>query len=253
MIKDKCVVIIFIAVTAFFIFTMLVYAAIPCIIEWYSKVMNYGNTGAIGDTIGGITAPIIGSISIALLTWTLFEQINFNKVQKRASDYDMLMKLRDRVSDLSKSVCISTHPEISNIKTVHKGIVSLQELNKPERFISEEDFDRLRDTITEIIELCLLFFNLEQQSALSRGIKESIRKSTLKSFDEVYCFLKSYTDGKVNISYGITSANAIPEENELFDDKNPETEENEENNKVCNKLEKLLKEMEALRVRFLRH
>lgn len=38
-------------------------------------------TGQIGDTIGGITAPIIGIVSIYLLARTLHEQLKFNSVQ----------------------------------------------------------------------------------------------------------------------------------------------------------------------------
>lgn len=46
---------------------------------------DFSNTGEIGDTIGGITAPIIGIISILLLVYTLWEQINFNKKQIETS------------------------------------------------------------------------------------------------------------------------------------------------------------------------
>lgn len=134
--------------------------------------MNYSNAGEIGDAIGGTTAPIIGSISIILLCWTLFEQINFNKIQNKASDCDILMKLRASVSKLNESLCTYIHPEINDIKTDVKSLNSLQELNKSEIFISEEDFNRLVDDITEIIELCLLYFDIEQQSVLNKEIKK---------------------------------------------------------------------------------
>ena len=42
---------------------------------------DFTNTGQIGDTIGGITAPIIGLISIGLLYITFKEQREFNKKQ----------------------------------------------------------------------------------------------------------------------------------------------------------------------------
>ncbi len=42
--------------------------------------------GQIGDTIGGITAPIIGILSILLLFFTLKEQMEFNEKQKELSN-----------------------------------------------------------------------------------------------------------------------------------------------------------------------
>lgn len=39
------------------------------------------NTGQIGDTIGGTTAPIVGIVSIVLLAYTLIEQLKFNAKQ----------------------------------------------------------------------------------------------------------------------------------------------------------------------------
>lgn len=242
--KNKYVITILIIV-AIFLFCIMFINAIPFIIKLYNNVMNYSNASEIGDTIGGITAPIIGSISSALLCWTLFEQINFNKVQKRASDYDILMKLRDRVLELSKSICFFTHPEISDIKTEHKGLNHLQELNKSKILISEEDFNKLVHDITEIIELYLLYFNIESQSVLNKEIKKSIRKHIYQSFDKTYHFLKSCIDNKIKLSHDITSANACPEENKLLEDSPEKIEEP----KADKRLVKLLKDMEALKNR----
>lgn len=47
--------------------------------------IDFTNTGQIGDTIGGTTAPIIGVLSVLLLFYTLWEQIRFNKKQKEIS------------------------------------------------------------------------------------------------------------------------------------------------------------------------
>ena len=45
--------------------------------------LNFTETGQIGDTIGGITAPIVGLCSVILLYYTLKEQMNFNKSQSK--------------------------------------------------------------------------------------------------------------------------------------------------------------------------
>jgi hypothetical protein len=56
----------------------------PLFIQPWSP-FDFTETGQIGDTIGGITAPIIGILSIALLVCTLKEQIKFSKRQKEIS------------------------------------------------------------------------------------------------------------------------------------------------------------------------
>lgn len=43
--------------------------------------LSFMNTGQIGDTIGGTTAPIVGIVSIVLLAYTLIEQLKFNAKQ----------------------------------------------------------------------------------------------------------------------------------------------------------------------------
>ena len=45
------------------------------------EFFDLSDKGTIGDTIGGITAPIIGFLSIVLLWLTLKEQLRFNEIQ----------------------------------------------------------------------------------------------------------------------------------------------------------------------------
>lgn len=45
------------------------------------ETMSFLNTGQIGDTIGGISSPIVGIVSIILLAYTLIEQLDFNRKQ----------------------------------------------------------------------------------------------------------------------------------------------------------------------------
>lgn len=52
---------------------------------WLGKVFNFGaNTGPIGDTIGGITAPIIGFLSAILVYLAFKAQIKANEIQMKA-------------------------------------------------------------------------------------------------------------------------------------------------------------------------
>ena len=67
------------------------------------------NCGFIGDTIGGITAPVIGIISILLLYKTLSEQIKFNREQKgiefdeqfKSTLFNLLQAQRDLATKMS--------------------------------------------------------------------------------------------------------------------------------------------------------
>ena len=45
------------------------------------EIFDFTETGQIGDTIGGITAPIVGLVSIMLLYMTLKEQQKYNTQQ----------------------------------------------------------------------------------------------------------------------------------------------------------------------------
>lgn len=49
-------------------------------------MFDFTQTGQIGDTKGGVTAPIVGLISILLLVWTLLKQIEFNDKQLRTQN-----------------------------------------------------------------------------------------------------------------------------------------------------------------------
>lgn len=55
-------------------------------------------TGQIGDTIGGITSPIVGLMSIILLYKTLSAQLQFNKAQSHDNTVNHLLNLMADVS-----------------------------------------------------------------------------------------------------------------------------------------------------------
>lgn len=47
----------------------------------YENWNIYSETGTIGDTFGGLSAPFIGILNVILLIWTLYQQIEFEKKQ----------------------------------------------------------------------------------------------------------------------------------------------------------------------------
>ena len=56
----------------------------PYLFDW--DFFDLSEKGSVGDTIGGITAPIIGLVSILLLYLTFREQTKINKEQKNFND-----------------------------------------------------------------------------------------------------------------------------------------------------------------------
>ncbi len=162
--------------------------------EW----LDLTQTGEIGDTIGGTTAPFWGFLSIILLYLTLKEQqrfnkdqqkfnenqkkfnekqLRFNEVQQMASDYGILMKLRDNISELSNSLTVAICLRTGGHRTPFQGSFYIEDLRNtthPEHAIEESDFDQLYRNCTEIANLILLFFNRLLQSPQENDIKHAL-------------------------------------------------------------------------------
>ena len=56
------------------------------VIKFYNNGIFDDETGIIGDTIGGTTAPIVGILSVILLYFTFTEQRNSNERQRKIAD-----------------------------------------------------------------------------------------------------------------------------------------------------------------------
>ena len=179
-----------------------------------AECLDLTQTGEIGDTIGGTTAPFWGFLSIILLYLTLKEQqrfnkgqqkfneaqkgfneeqLRFNKTQQMASDYDILMKLRDNISELSNNLTVAICPRIGGQHIPHQGSYYIEELRNTENAIEEGDFDLLYRNCTEIAGLILLFFNILIQSSLESGIKRALFYS-VTSHTERICSLFDLTN-----------------------------------------------------------
>ena len=64
--------------------------------EAHSTTFDYTNTGQIGDTIGGITAPFIGLLGAGLVFISFLKQVEANKIQKRAIDEEIERSRNER-------------------------------------------------------------------------------------------------------------------------------------------------------------
>ena len=85
---------IFVGVLCFgiFLFLILLWITSPA----SSPTFDFSNTGQIGDTIAGITAPFIGVLGAVLVYISFLEQVKANKIQKRALDEEIKRSRNER-------------------------------------------------------------------------------------------------------------------------------------------------------------
>lgn len=88
--------------------------------------ISFSNTGNIGDTIGGITAPFVGLVSIILLYITLYEQLKINRKQTNDSDFNKILNLQNQIQDKSSNLTFMYDTDRRNEA---RGLFSLVLLN----------------------------------------------------------------------------------------------------------------------------
>mgnify|MGYP001148793339 CR=1 FL=1 len=173
------------------------------------ECFNKTTTGQIGDTIGGTTAPFWGFLSVILLYLTFREQrvfnreqLSFNRTQQAASDYEILMKIRDNISSLCNALELNIVHQIVPGKSQFKGASFIEELRNtthPDNYIEEAEFDKLYKNVVEIAELCLLYYNLIQQSSLENGLKKAFFQSISIHSEYINRLFFLYLQKNINI------------------------------------------------------
>lgn len=99
-----------------------------CMNSWCNFFSFNQDTGAVGDTIGGTTAPIVGLISIYLLIWTLIEQKKSNDKQIRFMQDERfentLFNLLNEQREITISLYIDFHGLAKNdvTKEIHTNV-----------------------------------------------------------------------------------------------------------------------------------
>lgn len=95
--------------------------------------LDFTQTGSIGDTIGGITAPIVGLVSILLLWWTLRSQLEFNArqeqiniEQKQFNDANRMLSMEAHILHMDENLSYA-YTGLGRILEGH-GVASLKML-----------------------------------------------------------------------------------------------------------------------------
>lgn len=146
------------------------------------EIFDFTETGQIGDTIGGITAPIVGLVSIILLYITLKEQRGFNAQQVIDNRVNHLLAIQNDLNALND---ITTYKyRLDDRDTFGKGLVDLEKLTQTN---SSLIFDHLE--LNGLFRSCVLARVMcGQMKEFSTNLDEST-KTSFESF--AFCYLNS--------------------------------------------------------------
>lgn len=84
----------------------------------FSRIWDFTETGQIGDTIGGITAPIIGLIAAILVFYSFQEQVKANNIQTKALEDEKLLNASTSVFDKHLAQFTEIKNQLNNLEFV---------------------------------------------------------------------------------------------------------------------------------------
>lgn len=168
----------------------------------------FSGTGQIGDTIGGLTAPFWGFLSVILLYLTLKEQQFFNKTQQSASDLNALFSMQERIEKLGKEIKIDI-ANTTGTSQSYLGLENIEQLNSlvygQSRGLNEESFNILYDNISAIANWILLFYKISDVSAIDNSLKKSFCNVVFVYSEKVSRFYFLCDERHIHIINGIHS------------------------------------------------
>jgi hypothetical protein len=159
---------------------------------------DFSNTGQIGDTIGGITAPIINLLGAFLVYTSFQEQLRANRIQVQALNDEKERNTYDRVFNNYISLYESLKSHLENLEFIVKpspnyardgSITSVNHivykgLNAINEFVIRiEDKEKYRSENYEVYGILLSFqFILKSLSELSNLVESNIILTNDKAF-----------------------------------------------------------------------
>ena len=188
------------------------------------------SSAQVGDTIGGITAPVVGIVSVLLLALTLREQIEYNHEQRVVNDYGLVTALLEQIERASRNIEIRISDELNGRKKIYKGIENISKLpSESDDFVVENnDLEDLYLQMIHLVRLCLLLNEtpsiLHSDSELIKNITRSINYyvSNSRDFLELFSKEKIKNRGTENLDKGIDDD---LEEQSIFERHKKETDE----------------------------
>ena len=162
--------------------------------DW--SFFDFSQTGQIGDTIGGITAPIVGLVSIILLWMTFDAQVKFNEKQdtinndqKKFNDASRVLSMQAQVMQIDDSIRYC----FSSMNRVHegRGSFSLRNLRKGPPADVQIPYEVLMTLIDRVHMLDVSvssLVNVTKDSTLTVEEKRSIMAIALLYLEDILIF-----------------------------------------------------------------
>ncbi len=167
--------------------------------------LNFTETGQIGDTIGGITAPIVGLCSIFLLYYTLKEQMIFNKSQSKDNKMSQLLGLQSDIIQMNERVKFSFKKSSSESLIEAGGVCSLsllEKVNDYQPYIELHQYRYLNEELKVFLELCCHYYNY-LDSAGEQEIKNAGSEVVQTYFNELECFWEHIISDQISVRVGM--------------------------------------------------
>ena len=175
---------------------------------------DFSSTGQIGDTIGGITAPIIGVVSILLLYLTLKGQLDFNKSQTKDNRISQALMLQSEIIHMDERIHFSYFiKDTSCMKCEAYGCASLCLLYRGNGYNPEINLHQARCLLTHLVVFAYL----------CKNFKETIRQEAeadanhLNFVEEYLMMMKNFTEQFLedNVPLVPAPSDLYSEENQL--------------------------------------
>jgi len=118
---------------------------------WFDWIV-FKDTGAIGDTIGGITAPFLNLAGAVLIYLSFSQQMEANKIQFNALKDDKIEKRDLQIYNICEQLTEEIQNDILRIKHYNlKGFVGLKDILNDTIILDSEIGDDTLDHITSIL------------------------------------------------------------------------------------------------------
>ena len=158
----SCIINILIAIIIIILFCLLVTSTCKSLFKC---------TGQIGDTIGGITAPILGLVNIVLLYITFRGQGQFNEEQSEFNNYTLLTNLQEKILDKLDNLTLTydshTYTGFDEIYT------NKDNLSK----INEQELIKFKSKLIYCHRLIRIFLLTNKEATLKQRIRVTLYKA----------------------------------------------------------------------------
>jgi len=174
--------------------------------------LNFSGTGQIGDTIGGITAPIVGLVSITLLFLTLKAQLAFNTAQVQENAVSQILALQAEIlhADSKIEFTYQLNDKQSTSKDNYGiGCLSLQllhENNDDSTYLTLKQASFLLTQLKIFLSLCECYRSLLTSKQKALNIDQSYIEFVEGYENIITKFLKGIVDGTVHVRAGVMDA-----------------------------------------------